>query len=196
MENAFALVDAPPPLKIDLGCGTQKKPGFVGADCIAFEGVDHVFNIGRDRWPWEDGSVSEAHSSHSLEHLSDHAIDIVDGQIVRYRERCHFFNELYRVMAPGAKATITTPYWASNRAYGDPTHEWPAICEMTYYYFDADWRKTQAPHACPHLTCDFKGTVWGYSLHPALNGRNPTYVEQAILNYKEAAQDMIATLTK
>jgi hypothetical protein len=174
-------------LKLDIGCGKNKKPGFHGVDQYAMEGVDTVLKLGADPWPWEDASVEEAHCSHFLEHLTA-------------GERVHFFNQLHRVMAPGAKATIITPHWASNRAYGDPTHQWPPVAEMAWYYLSQAWRDTQAPHTDAKwnpngFTCDFEAT-WGYSFGPDLSARNQEYVQFALANYKEAAQDLHATLTK
>lgn len=174
-------------MKLDIGCGKNKKPGFHGVDQYAMEGVDTVLRIGDDPWPWEDGSVEEAHSSHFVEHLTA-------------QQRVRFFNELWRVMAPGAKATIITPHWASNRAYGDPTHQWPPVAEMSFYYLSAAWRQVQAPHTDAQwnpdgFACDFEAT-WGYSFSPDLALRNQEYVQFALANYKEAAQDLHCTLTK
>jgi len=174
-------------MKIDLGAGPNKKEGFIGVDSIAFPGVDVVMNMGKDKWPWDDGSVDEAHSSHALEHLT--AV-----------ERCHFANELHRVLKPGAKATIIVPHWASNRAYGDPTHQWPPVSEMWFYYLSRDWRKANAPHTDAEnwpagFACDFDAT-WGYGMHQALTVRNQEYQQHALNWFKEAAQDTHATLTK
>src|SRR5688572_13911022 len=101
-------------IKLDLGCGPNKKEGFLGVDSIKFKGVDVVFDLATGRWPWKDNSVSEAHASHFVEHLDA-------------KERTHFVNELYRVLKPGATAQIIVPHWASQRAYGDPTHKWPPV---------------------------------------------------------------------
>lgn len=180
--NAFATADPAPLIKIDLGCGTQKREGFVGVDVRAFDGVDVVMNMGVDRWPWDDNSVEEAHASHAVEHLTR-------------PERIHFVNELFRVLVPGGKATIIVPHWNSTRAYGDLTHEWPPVVEFWLYYLDADWRKVNAPHN-DRYTCDFKGATWGYNPHPELLSRNADYQQFALNHYKEAAQDMVATLTK
>ena len=51
------------PLKLDLGCGTRKQPGFHGVDVRLFEGVDTVCDLGSAPWPWPDGSArrSPAH---------------------------------------------------------------------------------------------------------------------------------------
>ena len=175
-----------PPLKLDLGCGTQKREGFTGVDAIAFDGVDVVADL-NGAWPWADNSVEEVNCSHTLEHF--------DGT-----ERVHFVNELYRVLVPGGRATITTPHWASNRAYGDPTHKWPPVAEMWFYYLNRDWRHTQAPHTDAGnwpggFKCDFDAT-WGYGMHTGLQLRNPEYQQHALAFFKEAAQDMIATLVK
>jgi SAM-dependent methyltransferase len=172
--------------KLDIGCGPNKREGFEGVDRIAFPGVDHVVNVGTNRLPFEDSSVEEVHSSHFVEHLTA-------------QERCQFVNELYRVMKPGAKATIITPHWASNRAYGDPTHQWPAVSEMWFYYLSKEWRKANAPHTdkehWPHgFDCDFEAT-WGYSMHPALAVRNDQYKQDAMTWWKDAIQDTLATLT-
>jgi len=174
-------------MKLDLGCGGRKKEGFIGVDQYAMEGVDVVFNIGVDPWPWEDGSVEEVHASHFLEHLTA-------------PQRVHFMNEAFRVMKDGAKATIITPHWASNRAYGDFTHQWPPVSEMFYYYLKQSWRDANAPHTDKKWNkngydCDL-GATWGYSLRQDLLTRNTEYQQNALQKEKEAAQDIIATCIK
>jgi hypothetical protein len=169
-----------PPLRLDLGCGPNKKEGFTGVDIRQFDGkVDIVMNVGKGKWPWKDGTVDEVHCSHMVEHLD-------------WPERVHFFNELYRVLKVGAKAVVITPHWASNRFYGDPTHKSP-ISEFAYFYLSKDWRAVNAPHV--GYTCNFEAT-WGFSVHPALQGRSQEYVNDALSWYKEAAQDLMATLVK
>lgn len=174
------------PIRLDIGCGKNKRAGFLGVDAIKFDGVDVVMDA-REAWPWKDNTVDEVNCSHFVEHLTA-------------MERVHFVNELYRVLKPGAKATITVPHWASNRAYGDPTHQWPPVSEMWFYYLSKAWRATNAPHTdAEHnpkgFTCDFDAT-WGYSLHPTLGVRNGEYQQHALTFWKEAAQDTVATLTK
>lgn len=183
---------APPaPIRIDLGCGGKKKgPEWTGCDQYAMPGVDKVFDIGSAKWPFKDDSVEEAHASHFIEHLTN-----FHGK----NERVHFFNELYRVLKPGAKAFLVFPHWCSNRYYGDPTHKEP-FSEMGFYYLSKAWRKTEAPHTdvewnAAGYSCDFEAG-WGYSLHASLPARNQEYQQNALTFYKEAAQDIISTLTK
>lgn len=167
-------------MKLDLGCGQNKKDGFVGVDCRNFKGVDKVADLTK-KWPWKNGSVEEVHCSHFIEHLTA-------------AERIHFANELHRVLKPGGKCTLIVPHWASCRAYGDLTHQWPPVSEFWFYYLSKDWRVTNAPHNDGY-TCDFECT-WGYSLHQELQARNQEYQMHAMTFWKEAAQDIIATLTR
>ena len=166
-------------LRLDLGCGPNKKADHIGVDVREFPGVDVVGDLGKGAWPWEADSVDEVHCSHMLEHLS-------------WPERVFFFNELHRVMKKGAKAVIIIPHWASARYHGDPTHKEP-MSEFAFYYLNAEWRKGNAPHT--DYTCDFDST-WGYSVHPALQARNPEYQQYALTWFKEAAQDLMATVVK
>jgi hypothetical protein len=115
-------------------------------------------------------------------------------------QRIHFFNELYRVMKLGGKATIITPNWASGRAYGDLTHQWPPVSEMFFQYLSRDWRKDQAPHLDVEFNpdgfdCNFIGAA-GYSMNPAFAGRTQEFQMFAVTHYKEAAMDIICTLTR
>lgn len=174
-------------VKLDIGCGSNKKEGFVGVDRIAFDGVDLVHNVGQGALPYEDTTVDEIHASHFVEHLP-------------VEERIFFFNDIYRVLKPGAKATIVVPHYASGRAYGDPTHVWPPVSEFSFYYLNKKWRLENAPHTdSQHWTlgysCDFDST-WGYGLHSMLLTRNQEFQQFAINFYREAAQDIHATLVK
>lgn len=175
------------PIRLDIGCGPNKKAGFLGVDAIKFDGVDAVFNAGRDPWPYSDSSVDEIHASHFLEHLTN-----LDGKW----ERVHFFNEAHRVLKPGAPMTLIFPHWASNRYYGDPTHKEP-FSEMGFYYLSKEWRAGNAPHTdaqhAPGMyACDFECT-WGYAMHQSLLTRNGEYQQFAMQFWLEARQDVHAT---
>jgi predicted SAM-dependent methyltransferase len=129
-------------IKLDLGCGINKREGFTGVDSLKLKGVDIVADLTK-KWPWKDSSVDEIHMSHTLEHFTQ-------------EERIHVMNEMYRVLKPveydaagqavKGKATIITPYLFSDRAYGDPTQKWPAIGDWFYLYLNQEWRNGNAPH--------------------------------------------------
>lgn len=177
-KKKLKAVAAPELIKLDLGCGKNKKEGFFGVDSLKFDAVDLVYDL-RKPWPWKDGSVDEVHCSHFIEHLT-------------WPERVHFFNELYRVLRVEGKCTLILPHWASSRYYGDPTHKEP-FSEFAFYYLDKNWRDANAPHV--GYVCDFMAT-WGYSMHPSVVSRNQEYQQHAMQFFKEACQDIIATLTK
>ncbi len=180
------------PVKLNLGSGPTKLPGFLSVDSIPFPEVDVVTDLTKP-WPWPDGTVEDVHASHFLEHLDAF-------------QRVHFFNELFRVLVPGGKATIVTPHWGSGRAYGDPSHKWPPVSEFAFYYLSKAWRLGTAsmPGNAPHTdakylkngyACDFEAT-WGYSLHPTVQLRCQESQSFMVQHYREAAQDLIATLKK
>ena len=197
-------VAAVPLLKLDMGCGPNCQPGFVGVDSIPFNGVQVVHDL-RQPWPWADNSVAEVFSSHFLEHLTQD-------------ERVHFANELYRVLVPAKYvngqliegfAKIITPHWCSERAYGDPTHKWPAVAGWMYFYWNRDWRmgnpnnpafqNANAPHADKQhnpngYDCDFDWNLQGV-FRPELMVRSEDYRRYASENYKEVFTDLIAIMT-
>lgn len=198
------------PIRLDFGCGPNKlkeaNKEFIGVDSLPFVGVDVVLDLTAKeksvqnpdfsvthtykKWPWEDNSVDEIHCSHFLEHLS-------------MEERCHFMNEVYRILKPGAQCRVIVPHWASSRAYGDCTHNPMPVSEFYFYYLSKEWRAGNAPHTVssekyPNLfnsEVNFVAT-WGYTLNQALLTRNQEYQSFALANFKEAAQDIVATLTK
>jgi hypothetical protein len=174
-------------LKLDFGCGPNPKEGFEGVDQYPFGGkVKHILNICCTPWPFEDNSVEEANVSHFLEHLA-------------VQERIRFLNELHRVMVDDAKVTVITPHWCSNRAYGDPTHQWPPVSEMMFCYLSRKWRLEHAPHTDRETwsggySCDFDWT-YGYSFRSDLATRSAEYQQFAFANYKEVVLDIVGTLT-
>jgi hypothetical protein len=193
------------PVRLDLGCGLNKRPGFVGVDAIGFAGVDVVCDL-TGPWPWADSSVSEVYCAHFLEHLTN-----FEGKW----ERVHFFNELYRVLKPyrgengrhvEGFCSLVIPHWCSTRYYGDPTHREP-FSEFGFYYLKREWRlgdgknvPPNAPHAdashSPHgYSCDFD-VVWGNGIHDEWLTKNEQTSRHAQQWYKEVIVDLHATLMK
>jgi SAM-dependent methyltransferase len=100
------LTAAHAPLRLDLGCGWVKEPGYVGLDDLRgvgglegqspdeARGPDVFLDLNADRWPFADGSVAEVRSRHFLEH------SLLD----------HVFGESHRVLAPGGRFVAIVPY--------------------------------------------------------------------------------------
>jgi predicted SAM-dependent methyltransferase len=180
-----ALKVVPPPgLLLDLGCGNEKlkRPGFIGVDIAKRPGVDQVVNLAK-KWPWKDESVEEVHCSHLIEHLEP-------------MERAHFFNELERVLRTGGRAVVVTPHWASQRAYADPTHKWPPVCEQFYMNLDKKYRDELAPEMAEYFKTSLLSVSQSYKLVDWLATRNDEFKNFAISAYKEVCMDLIVNIIK
>lgn len=178
-KNALKAVAPVEPLKLDLGCGINKAPGYTGVDRIKFAGVDVVTNLAIAPWPWADESVSEVHCSHFLEHLT-------------WPERIVFFNELWRVMKNDAQARIITPHPSNDCYYGDPTHKEP-LSAWYRLYLSKLWRDTQAPHV-PY-TCNFDSVDGvGWDASTALWNEERKFYGAA--HYRNVVRDLHVILTR
>ncbi len=186
-KRALKAIQKQEVIRIDIGCGKNKRPDFIGVDRRKYEGVDVVTDLLKP-WPWKNGTVEEINASHVLEHFTG-------------RQRVWIFNEMYRVLREGGTVTITTPHWASQRAYGDFTHQWPPVAESLYFYVNRNWRKENAPDNDIEwnpdgYNCHFEGTMGYGGLHPELFAKNTEAQHFAMKFYKEAVADMVATLVK
>ncbi len=118
------LLKAKSGIKLDIGCGASKHPGFVGIDMLPLDGVDIVHDLEATPWPLPDNCVLTAVASHILEHINPHKgvfISVMD--------------EIWRVLKPGGQLAFVVPYAGSHGFYQDPTHCNP-INETTMLYFD------------------------------------------------------------
>ncbi len=165
-------------MKLDLGCGANKQEGFTGVDICDIPGVDIVHNLEVFPWPFEDNSVDEVFCSHYFEHTGNPMA---------------FMNELYRIMKPGAKATIICPYYTSIRCWQDPTHK-NAISEATFYYYNKGWREINKLQHYP-ITADFDFSV-APSVNPNWRNRSKESLQFAMSHYWNVVDDIYAFLTK
>jgi len=174
-----------PLLKLDLGCGQNKRAGFQGVDYVAAEGVDVVHDLSHYPWPFATDSVDEIHCSHFFEH--------VPGP-----ERGVFMDEVYRVLKVGCFATFITPYWACVRAVQDFTHAWPPISAESYYYFQRAWREAnKLTHGHYDLKCNFDPIDFpGQALDGMWAQRAPEALAFAAKHYVNVIHDLTARLTK
>ena len=85
------------------------------------------------------------------------------------------------------------PSWTSERAYGDPTHQWPPVVGFSFYYLNKAWREVNAPH-CGY-TCDFD-FMGGNGVAPPWDCRPQEVQAFAQIHYINVATDMFITLTK
>lgn len=127
-------------LKLDLGCGARKKPGFFGIDIRNLPEVDLVSDVLIALGAIPSGTISEVRCNHFVEHLFP-------------LTRIALANEIHRVLVPGGVWRNHTPDWRSPWAYGDLTHVWPPVVESWYAYLNYQWRTLN--HIETEYTCDF-----------------------------------------
>ena len=113
-------------IRLDIGCGTNKNPGFVGIDILDLPDVDIVWDIEKTPWPLPDECVIMATASHVLEHIEPHGGIFID-----------VMNEIWRVMKIGGQFAFVVPHGESPGFIQDPTHCNP-MNETTMHYFDPD----------------------------------------------------------
>jgi hypothetical protein len=82
-------------VKLDIGCGSAKHPGFTGVDYIGTPDV--LCDVAVERLPFDDRSVAEIFSAHCLEHIAHGSLE-------------HVFAEMTRVAEDGARIEIWHPY--------------------------------------------------------------------------------------
>lgn len=113
-------------IRLDIGCGENKNPGFVGIDILPLKGVDIVWDMEEFPWPLPDECVLTATASHVLEHINP-----AKGIFLK------FMDEVWRIMKPGGQFAFVVPHASSHGYQQDPTHV-NMINETTMHYFDPD----------------------------------------------------------
>ena len=122
-----ALTKTPAPLRLDIGCGTAKRPGFTGIDSRKNVAPDIVADIEKGLPTIKSDSVEYLYCSHTLEHI---------------RNLESVLAEFWRVCRSSATIEIVVPYFASTGAFMDPTHV-RFFTPETFKYFS----KTQGSSA-------------------------------------------------
>lgn len=110
-------------LKVDICCGPNKAPGFVGVDFVKLPGVDIVHDLNKE-FPFEDSTVDYLRAHDAIEHLPD---------------RIKTMNEIFRVCKHGATVDIKVPSTDGRGAFQDPTHVsyWNI---NSFYYYSSDFK--------------------------------------------------------
>jgi hypothetical protein len=98
-------------MKLNLGCGYNRRDGYINVDHQAACKPDQVVDLERIPWPYADNSVNLIMMNHVLEHLGADR-DTFLG----------IMKELYRVCEPDATIHINVPHPRHDNFIGDPTH--------------------------------------------------------------------------
>ena len=182
------------PLRLNLGCGSNRIEGFVGVDYAPSSTVDVLHDLTRAPWPWADNSVDEIVSSHLVEHIpmTDVSYPGYDRPIDAL---CAFMNEVWRILKPNAGIRLQYPHHASDRAWWDPTHR-RCLPPMTWHYFTAAWREANQLTQYPILT-DFEILSISYEgVDQATAMRTEQVRDERISTLRNQVQDTSVILRK
>ncbi len=94
-------------VKVDLGCGKNKKAGYIGIDIDKQCKPDIVYDLSKGI-PLENASVDEINAAHFIEHLED-------------KEK--LMKEIHRVLKPGGKFLFEVPSTKGEGAWNHPGHK-------------------------------------------------------------------------
>jgi len=93
-------------MRLHLGCGHDKKEGYLNCDISEHVRPDKVVDLEREL-PFESDSVEEIVANHVLEHVNNFV---------------PLIHEFWRVCRAGAVIKLKVPFYASITQYNDPTH--------------------------------------------------------------------------
>ncbi len=80
--------------RLDLGCGNNKKRGYIGIDSHPYACADVLRDVDRHGLPFDDDSVDEVRAHHFLEHC---------------RDMVFVMNETHRVLRTGCRLVAVVP---------------------------------------------------------------------------------------
>lgn len=138
-------------LKLHLGCGNDKREGYVNCDISSDVKPDKIVDLEK-KLPFKDNSVDEIITSHTLEHV---------------RNLIPLLNELHRICKKGARIKIRVPYFAHESAFSMMDHvrffSW-----TTFDFLDKDhpchWQR-----GVPYFKVVYKKMIWRPNLFSFFN---------------------------
>ena len=108
-------------MKLHLGCGKIKKLGYINCDISPLVAPDLIVDLEK-KLPFNDNSVHEVYTRHTLEHIANFI---------------PLMTELQRVCKKEAKINIIVPYFSHPSASQDPSHM-RFFTWKTFDYFEKD----------------------------------------------------------
>ena len=108
-------------MRLDLGCGKNKKRGYIGVDLVKTQGVDIIVDLNRTPYPFKDESVDEIFMRHVLEHLDNPKETLC---------------ECYRILKREGYLIITVPFAGHMGSY-QFDHKW-FFKARDFYFLDPD----------------------------------------------------------
>ncbi len=93
--------------KLNVGCGTDSKPGWTNLDSATLPGVDIIHDIEKLPLPFQNEEFDEILCQDVLEHINYIPV----------------LSDLYRILKKNCSITIRVPHFTSKFNFIDPTHK-------------------------------------------------------------------------
>ena len=151
------------PDRLNLGCGTDIRPGFVNLDSVALPGVDVVHDLTELPLPFEDARFIEVVCQDVLEHVPSYP---------------ELLGEIHRIMRPGGRLVVRSPHFTSRAVWLDPTHRATfSIDTLRFfvagdvyaersYYFPFKFQSVESARIVFHR---YRGMPWNFLVEPLVN---------------------------
>jgi len=94
-------------MKLNLGCGNDKKKGYLNIDSSKQVDPDKVWDLEKTPLPFKDNSIEEINAEHVLEHIKNF-IPLI--------------HDLWRISKKGALIKVKVPFYSSWGQFNDSTH--------------------------------------------------------------------------
>ena len=120
-------------MRLNLGCGNVKKPGFVNVDKLALFQPDELVDLETLPWPWADDAVEEVTLSHVLEQMGA-APTLYLG----------IMKELYRICRDAATVTVTATHPRHDSFFDNPNNVRPITVDGLLLFSHTFFRQHRA----------------------------------------------------
>lgn len=126
--------------KLNIGCGSDIKDGWINLDRVALQGVDIVCDISKEKLPFDDNYFDTILCQDVIEHINDYP---------------SLLKDIHRILKPKGEVLIRVPHFTSRNAYTDPTHlrlftidTFEFFCKhhSRNYYFDFGFSEIKDAH--------------------------------------------------
>jgi len=180
--------------KLNLGCGSDIRKGWINLDSTALAGVDVVHDIEKLPLPFSNEEFDEILAQDVLEHMTDYV---------------PVLHDLHRILKKGGTLTIRVPHFTSKNNYIDPTHRRlfsvstfeffvknSALRKERDYYFDFAFERIALRRftfeKSSRLFFYNRFTEWFFNLSPRLQ----TFYESTGLSREFPAENIVIQLIK
>ena len=106
-------------MRIQVGCGNDKRQGYVNIDSSKEVNPDVVWNLEKTPLPFKDNEINFVLANHVMEHIENFI---------------PLMHDLHRVCKPNSIIKIRTPFYSSWGQFNDPTHR-RFFTLFTFEYF-------------------------------------------------------------